>query len=136
MKSFFAFLTLLGRVLISAIFIWAGIGKIFFFNETTHYMMSKGMTLVPFFLFGALTIEILGGLAILIGFFARVGAMVLFLFLVPTTLIFHDFWNATEVEMQMQMILFLKNLNILGGLLYVITYGAGKWSVDWVTSSD
>ncbi len=132
MKSFFAFILLVGRIFISAIFLWAGIGKIVFFNDTAQEMVSKGITFAPFFLVCALIIEILGGLSILIGYYARVGAMVLFFYLIPTTFIFHDFWKALPAEVQLQTIQFLKNVNILGGLLYVITFGAGKWSIDWL----
>ena len=94
------------------------------------YMASKGMPAVPFFLTLAILFEILCGVAILIGFRARVAAGLLFLYLIPVTLIFHNFWSVPGVEKQMQFVNFLKNISILGGLLHVVVYGAGRHSVD------
>lgn len=121
---------LAGRILLSAIFIQAGISKIFNWEATAGYMQSQGMPLVPLFLLGALGVEILGGLSVLVGFFARLGALALFLFLIPTTLIFHAFWAVPEAHQHIQMIMFMKNLAIMGGLLMVVAFGAGPVSLD------
>ena len=124
-------LIFLGRLLISAIFILSGIGKFMEPEATEAYMAAKGMSMVPFFLYAAAIVEILGGLSILIGFKARWGGLLLFLYLIPVTLIFHSFWTETTPDAQkLQMIMFMKNLTILGALLYVMGAGAGKWSID------
>lgn len=130
MKITCSLTTLLGRLCLSAIFLMAGIGKIMHYDQTAKYMESKGMTMIPFFLVAALLIELIGALSLIIGFKTRWGAALLLLFLIPTTLIFHDFWNVDEASRQMQMINFLKNLGIFGGLLYVLSCGAGRFSVD------
>ena len=124
------YIPLVGRILLSAIFVQAGISKIFNWEATAGYMQAQGMPLVPLFLLGAIGVEIAGGLSVLIGFFARLGALALFLFLVPTTLIFHAFWAVPEAHQQIQMVMFMKNLAIMGGLLMVVAYGAGPFSFD------
>ena len=119
-----------GRVAIATIFILAGIGKFLHPDAKSIYMASKGMIMIPFFLYSVAILEILGGLSLLIGYKTRWGALILMLFLIAATVIFHDFWNQGPVEAEMQKIHFLKNLAILGGLLYVMACGAGRWSID------
>lgn len=121
---------LLARVGLSLIFLLSGIGKLAQWNGTLTYMEAEGIAGAPFWLALATAIEIAGGLSILVGTYARLGAAALFLFLVPVTLIFHDFWTYTGPERQAQMIHFLKNLAIMGGLLQLLTFGPGTWSVD------
>jgi putative oxidoreductase len=73
----------------------------------------------------------LGGLSILLGFRARIGAWLIVVFLVPVTLMMHAFWNETDPQaMQMQMVNFMKNLSLLGGALLIAYFGAGPISVD------
>lgn len=125
-----ATLLLIGRLCIAAIFILAGVGKFINFDETAAYMASKGMTMIPLFLFGAAMVEILGGLSLALGYKTRLGATILILFLIPTTVIFHDFWNVSGAEHTAQQINFLKNLAIFGGLLYVLSTGSGGCAWD------
>lgn len=125
-----SFLMLLGRILMSVIFILAGIGKFMDPAGTSLYMASKGMTMIPFFLYTSAIIEILGGAFVLFGFKIRIAALVLALFLIPVTLIFHDFWNSPPTAVAEQMANFLKNLAIIGGLFYIVSSGAGKLSID------
>jgi putative oxidoreductase len=130
MQMLFSFTMLVGRIFLSAIFISAGFDKLIHYEATAIYMASKGMTMIPLFLYTAALIEILAGLAVLLGYKTRYAAAILVIFLIPATLIFHDFWNAGAVERQLQMIMFLKNLAIAGGLLYVISSGPGSYSCD------
>lgn len=120
----------LGRLFISLIFILAGIGKLLNYDQTAQYMASKGMTMIPLFLIAAAVIELLGGLSLLLGFKTRVGATLLLLFLIPVTIIFHDFWNLQGAEQHAMLIEFMKNLAIFGGLFYVLSVGPGRWSLD------
>lgn len=108
---------LLGRVLMGQIFLLAGIHKMMDWQGTATYMASQGMPWIPFFLAGAMLVETLGGLSLILGIQARVGALGLAAFLVPATLIFHDFWTLEEPQRSLQMIMFQKNLAIMGGLL-------------------
>ncbi len=119
------FVPLIARILIAAIFLMAGTQKVFDFSGTQQYMASKGMPLTALFLVGAILAELGGGLSVLLGLKARWGATALFLFLIPTTLIFH-----TEFSVQLQVIMFMKNLAIMGGLLMVAYFGPGPVSID------
>jgi putative oxidoreductase len=121
---------LVGRILLSLIFIISGAGKIFGFSGTAAFMAAQGLPLASLLLAATIALEIVGGLSLLLGFRARALALLLFLFLIPTTIIFHNFWAASGEAAQMQMGHFLKNLGIMGGLLYVVAYGAGPLSVD------
>lgn len=105
------------RSLLAFIFVVSGIMKIFAWNQTLQYMSSKGMPLPGLLLFGAAFIEIVCGLLVAFGRQVRLSAGLLFLYLIPTTLIFHDFWALEGMEAQNQMSHFLKNLAIMGGLL-------------------
>jgi len=123
-------ITVAGRVLLSLIFVLSGLNKIANWSGTAQYMASKGMVAVPFFLGMAILFELVGGLSVLTGFKARWGALALVLFLIPVTAIFHNFWAFEGMERQMQMIHFMKNLAIMGGLLSIVARGAGPGSVD------
>jgi putative oxidoreductase len=124
---------LTARILLSQIFIMAGVGKILDWSGTEAHMAAMGMFWVPLFLVAAIVVELGGGLSLLLGYKARLGALALFLFLIPTTLVFHAFWTFPEDQQQVQMINFMKNLAIMGGLWMVITYGPGFCSLDKLT---
>ncbi len=120
------YMTFFGRVLLAAIFIASGLSKLSNPAAAQQYMAAMGMTSATvFFFWSAVAIELLGGLALLLGFMTRAGATLLFLFMIPATWIFH-----TNFADQNQFIHFLKNLAIMGGLLYPIVFGAGPLSVD------
>lgn len=121
---------LAGRILLSLIFLVSGLGKIPAWDQTAAYMASRGMPVVPLFLIAAICIEVGAGLSVMLGFRAKAGATALMVFLVPATLIFHNFWTYPPAEQQVQMVMFLKNVSILGGLLLVAAFGAGPVSVD------
>lgn len=114
---------LLGRVLLSVIFILSGLGKLPHFHEIAGMMAGKGIPLAPVALVITLIIEIGGGLLLLTGFKAKCAALVIALWLIPVTLVFHNFWAAPEAMKQEQTINFLKNVAIMGGLL-VLAYAS------------
>jgi putative oxidoreductase len=130
MQFICSLIVMFGRICLSIIFILSGIGKFVSYSMTAAYMATKGMTMIPFFLYSAALIEIIFGLGILLGFKARWAAGVLALYLIPVTLIFHDFWNVSWDEQHLQMIMFCKNLAIFGGLWIVVGSGSGKCSFD------
>src|SRR3972149_11868940 len=116
---------LIGRILAAFIFLMAGINKIGNPSGTQAYMATFGIPLAGLFLAGAIAIEILGSLSLILGYYAKIGAWALILFMIPTTLIFH--LNFAD---QNQFIHFIENVSMTGGLLYIATYGAGGWSID------
>lgn len=121
---------LAGRILLSAIFIIAGIMKFADWQETAQYMEAKHVPLIPLLLPAAALMELCGGLALLLGLESRWMALALFLFLTPTTLIFHNFWAYVGVEQQHQLQQFFKNLAIMGGLALIVGLGLGSASLD------
>ncbi|MET4693417.1 DoxX family protein [Endozoicomonas lisbonensis] len=116
-----------GRLLLSLMFILAGYNKIGGYTGTQGYMEAMGIPgmLLPL----VIAVELLGGLALLVGWNTRIAAFLLAGFTLVANLIFH---NLTE---QMQSLLFMKNLSIAGGLLMVTALGAGAFSVDSVLKS-
>ena len=118
------------RNFLALLFVVSGVGKITGYAGTATYMASKGLPMVDILLPLVILVEVGGGLLLALGWKARWAALALLLFLVPTTLIFHQFWGIDPKLVQMQKIHFLKNVAIMGGMLMVLAIGAGAWSVD------
>jgi putative oxidoreductase len=122
---------LFGRILLSLIFILSGINKAFSWDQTEAFLAHRGLPAPHVLLAIALGVEILGGLGLLFGRFTRFWATMLFLYLIPVTLVIHAFWMAGP-DARDQLTHFLKNLAIIGSLLYVAAHGAGRFSIDSV----
>jgi putative oxidoreductase len=120
----------LGRLLLALIFILSAVGKLNDWPGTAKLMSDRGLPAVDVLLSTAVGLELVGGLLVLLGLYARWGALALLIFLVPVTVIMHNFWAAAEPERMGQFISFMKNVSITGGLLLVLSLGAGPWSID------
>lgn len=120
---------LAGRTLLAIIFLMSGISKIGGFAGTAGYMASKGLPMVDVLLVLTIVIEIGGALMIISGYMARLGAAALFLWMIPVTFIFHNYWAMPADQQMIQQIMFMKNLAIMGGLLLVMANGAGPLSL-------
>lgn len=121
---------LVGRILMAAIFVLSGWGKFTGFAGTAAFMASKGMPMAEFLLVGAIVFELAGAAMLIIGWRVQWGALLLIAFTVPATLVFHNFWAVEAAQVQNQLNQFMKNVAIVGGLLYVMAFGAGPLSVD------
>jgi putative oxidoreductase len=121
---------LVGRVLIALIFLISGIGKLTGFAGTAGYIASKGLPMPEVLAAIAVVVEIGAAAMIILGWKARLGALALLLFLIPVTLAFHPFWAVAAEQMQLQRIMFMKNLAIMGAMLYIMAYGSGRYSLD------
>lgn len=121
---------LVGRILLGLIFVISGYGKIGGYAGTAAYMTGHGMPLVSVLLPLTILVEFGGGLLLMAGWQTRWVALILALFLVPVTAIFHNPAGLTPDQAQQQMINLLKNLAIMGGMLQVAAFGAGAWSLD------
>lgn len=119
-----------GRACLALVFLASGVAKLFSWASVTGYMASREIPWPGFFLCGALLLEAGGGLSVLLGWKARIGAKALILVLIPATLAFHGFWHEPEADFREQVLQFLKNLSILGGLILVAVHGSGPWSLD------
>ena len=123
------YLPLVGRVLLGLIFVMAGFGKLSNPAGAVGYMTAYGIPYADLLVWPTGLLEFGGGILLMIGWHARWAATALVLFTVVATFIFHAFWNVGAEQMQMQQIMFLKNLAIIGGLLYVVAYGSGPCSL-------
>lgn len=116
---------LLGRLLLSTIFIWGGWGKMIAMAATVGYFAKIGLP-VPEVAWGvAVFAELVVGVALLVGLFSRASALVLAVWCIATALVAH-----TNFADRLQEINFLKNIVMTGGLLYVVAFGAGAFSLD------
>lgn len=118
-----------GRFLYSLIFIFSSFAH--FRKPTIDFAASQGVPLAQYLVPLSGLIALIGGLSILIGYRARWGALLIMLFLIPVTLTMHNFWAVADpMQAQIQQIMFMKNLSILGGALLIFYFGAGPMSVD------
>jgi putative oxidoreductase len=112
-----------GRILISLMFVTSGFSKIFGYAGTQGYMEAMGVpgALLPL----VIAVEVLGGVAVILGWQTRIAAFLLAGFSLLSALLFHANFGD-----QMQMIMFMKNIAIAGGFLMIVSQGAGAYSLD------
>ena len=122
-------IALLGRLLFALIFLMSS--PMLFSAQTIAYASSQGVPLASIAVPLSGVIALAGGLSILLGYRARIGAWLIVLFLAAVTPMMHNFWTVADPTMhQMQFIMFMKNLSMLGGALFISQTGAGPWSLD------
>src|SRR5271154_7481799 len=120
---------LLGRVLFALIFLMAA--PMHFSGKTIAFAASQGVPLASISVPLSGVIALAGGLSILLGYRVRIGAWLIVLFLAAVTPMLHNFWTVADPMMhQMQFIMFMKNLSMLGGALFISQAGTGAWSLD------
>ncbi len=125
------FAALGGRLLLAAIFVISGVNKLNNFSGTAEFMSSAGLPAAEILLVLTIGIEIAGGLMIVLGWYTRQLAVILFLFMIPVTAVFHNPWGAVDpAQAQQQTIHLLKNLAIMGGLLHLYAFGPGHFSIE------
>ncbi|MFC4930485.1 DoxX family protein [Massilia sp. GCM10023247] len=123
-------LALVGRLLLAALFLPAGISKIAGFEGTVGYIASVGLPLASLAAIAAVVVEVAGGLALIAGFRTRIAALVLALFTLAASVFFHAYWAAPADQQMVTELLFFKNIAVVGGLLMLAAFGAGAWSLD------
>ena len=123
-------LTLVGRILLAALFLPAGIAKLTGFAGTVGYISSVGLPLPLVAAAVAVVVEIAGGVALVTGFRTRAAAIVLAVFTVAASVFFHNYWAMPADQQMIQQLLFFKNIAVVGGLLTLAACGAGAWSID------
>jgi putative oxidoreductase len=138
MDGFRKLLTLVGRILLALIFVLSGFGKIMNMTGTAGYMSHVGMP--PALIYPGLIVSILVelglGLLVMIGYKARWAAILMFLWFIPVTILFHLIpWMDARAKGNaamalMQQINVLKNISIMGGLLMLAGFGSGPYSLD------
>jgi len=121
---------LLGRILLSSVFLIAAYGKVTGFHGEEAFVAMKHLPMPAVALGIAMMVELLGGLAILVGLYARFAAWIVFLYMIPTTFLFHNFWTLEGAARMDTTLHFEKNIAIMGGLLILASFGAGAYSID------
>jgi putative oxidoreductase len=121
----------LGRLLLSSLFIWAGFGKLMNPAGAAQYFAHVNIPIPAVTVWIVIVIELIGGLAVLLGFITRWAALILAIFCLVTAFAVH-----LPVADQPNMVNFYKNLTMAGGFLYVFAYGAGMWSIDRATGME
>ncbi len=129
MKDTNRFTALFARIFLGILFLVSGGMKVAGFSTVVGYAAAKGLPFPAASIALAAAIELAGAAMLFLGYRARLASFVLFLYLIPITLIFHNFWASHGVEAQMQMVNFLKNIAIMGGLLMVAGAGPGAISL-------
>ena len=122
-------IVLLGRLFFVLVFVMSGPRH--FLSQTIGYAASQGVPLASITVPISGVLALAGGLSVLLGYRAKLGAWLIVLFLVGVTPMMHKFWAVTDPMMQqMQMIMFMKNVSMLGGALLISQLGSGPWSLD------
>lgn len=125
MRNSKKYINRIGRILFSLIFIASGLSKIGDWDKTISYMESHNMVFTPFFLIMAILLQVTGGLSIITSYKSKIGAILLLIFMLPATYIFHSFWTLpieTDLQIaiqQTEMVSFLKNITIIGALVLI-----------------
>jgi putative oxidoreductase len=123
-----SYLVPLGRLLFAMIFVAAV--PMHFTAQGVQYAASEGVPLAGVSVPLSGVLALLGGLSVLLGYHARVGAALLLVFLLPVTLVMHDFWSVADpMAAQLQQVMFMKNLAIMGGALLIVYFGSGPFSL-------
>jgi len=121
---------LVARIFLGAIFVMSGIAKLTDHTGTVQHMEHAGIPAADTLCWIAGIAEVAGGLAVIFGFLTRLAGIGLIIFTVLATVSFHNFWSFTGDEQKMQMVQFMKNLAILGGLFLLVANGPGHYSID------
>lgn len=122
---------LLGRILISAIFIFEAIDSILYAEKMKMTMGEYGITWnQDFLLYTSIVALVIGAIMLLIGYRIRVGVWLLLLYWLPVTFIVYSFWNDPHETQRLNAILFMKNIAIAGGLLMIAAHGGGRFAVQ------
>jgi len=123
-------INLIGRLLLAALFLPAGLSKLSGFEGTVGYITSVGLPMPTVAAAAALVVEIVGSIALIVGFQTRIAAAVLAVFTLVASVFFHAFWAAAPEQAFVQQLLFFKNVGVIGGLLVLVSSGAAGFSLD------
>lgn len=121
---------LIGRVLLAAMFVLAGIDKITGFEGTAGYIASVGLPFAELLTVVTIAVEIGAGLALIVGFQARTAALLLAGFTLAASVLFHNFWAMPAEQAYVQQLMFMKNLSVAGGLLMIVALGGGALGIS------
>lgn len=120
----------IARILLALMFVMSGISKFTGLQGTADYIASVGLPMSQLLAIGAAAVEVVAGVLLIVGWQARWAALALAAFTLLASLFFHNFWAMPADKAFMQQLMFMKNLAVIGGLLFVFAFGAGSLSLD------
>ena len=120
----------IARILLALMFVLAGFGKLTGLEGAAGYIAGKGLPAPMLLAIAAGVVELGAGVLLIIGWQARWAALALAAFTLVATFIFHNFWAVPEAQQMTQQLMFMKNISVVGGLLFVFAFGAGALSLD------
>jgi putative oxidoreductase len=118
------------RILLALMFVLSGFGKLTGLEGTAGYIASKGLPVPMLLAAAAGVLELVAGVLLIIGWQARWAALALAVFTLVASVLFHNYWAMPADQQRMQQLMFMKNLAVTGGLLFVFAFGAGALSLD------
>lgn len=119
-----------GRILLALIFVLAGIAKLGASAGTVASMSKHGIPYADTLVWGVIALELGGGILLIVGFLTRLVAAAYFFYLLALAFIFHPYWTMVAEAARENHALFFNHLAIMGGMLFVVAFGAGPYSVD------
>jgi len=124
-------IALVARILLAILFVQGGYNKLFGgIPGTVTNMTNHGIPFPNILVWGAIAVELVGGLMLMAGLFARWVALVIAAYTLVLGLIFHAYWLAPVADMRLERIIFFNHLSIIGGMLAIVAFGAGCFSLD------
>lgn len=121
---------LLGRILIAVIFVQSACDKAVNYSKNAAVMTVKGIPMAGVLLAPSIAIMFCGGLMVLLGWHARLGALALLVFMLTALPFYHPYWNASPEQRMNELLHFMKNLGLIGAMLYIIGMGSGPLSLS------
>ena len=128
--SLAAWAALVGRIGLALIFLWSGYGKIMHVQETVGYMNAYHLPLASVLIWPAVIVELVGAAMLVTGWKAREAALLLAAYTIVSAFIFHNFWAVPADQALNQTIHFMKNVAMMGGLLQICAFGAGRYAFE------
>jgi putative oxidoreductase len=123
-------LAAIGRILLALIFVLAGIAKLGAMATTAEHMASHGIPYSNDLIWAVVALELGGGILLIVGFLTRLVAAAYFCYLLALAVIFHAYWTMSGAQAHAQHADFFQHLAIMGGMLFVLAFGAGPYSID------
>ena len=125
-----SYVSALARLLLALMFILSGFGKLTDITGTAGFVASGGIPFPTLVAVGVGVFELVGGIALVVGFQARLIGLLMALFTIAASIVFHAYWAVPAEQQFITQLLFMKNVSVAGGLLLISALGAGPLSVD------
>jgi len=120
----------IARVLLALIFVLSGISKLGAIAATSAHMASAGIPYSNDLVWGAVALELGGGILLIVGLLTRLVGLAFFFYALVLAVIFHAYWTLSGAAAHSQYSIFYEHIAIMGGMLYVVAFGAGPYSID------